>query len=50
MEFDVYKRQIKEKEIDKLIEENKIKIEEKERNKTFNRLIEDANRRFKKIY
>ena len=45
MEFDVYKRQIKEKEIDKLIEENKIKIEEKERNKTFNRLIEDANRR-----
>ena len=45
MEFDVYKRQIKEKEIDKLIEENKIKIEEKERNKIFNRLIEDANRR-----
>ena len=45
MEFDVYKRHIKEKEIDKLIEENKIKIEEEKRQKTFNRLIKDANRR-----
>ena len=45
MEFDVYKRQIKEKELDKLIEENKIKIEEERRIKTFNHLIEDANRR-----
>ena len=45
MEFDVYKRHIKEKEIDKLIEENKIKMEEEERVKTFNHLIEDANRR-----
>mgnify|MGYP006916135211 CR=1 FL=1 len=45
MEFDVYKRHIKEKEINKLIEINKLKIEEEERNKTFNRLINDANRR-----
>ena len=45
MEFDVYKRQIKEEELDKLIEENKIKIEEEQRIKTFNHLIEDANRR-----
>jgi len=45
MEFDVYKRHIKEKELDKLIEENKIKIEEEERIKTFNHLIQDANRR-----
>ena len=45
MEFDVYKRHIKEKEIDKLIEENKIKIEEEQRQKTFNRLIKDSKRR-----
>lgn len=45
MEFDVYKRHIKEKEIDKLIEENKLKIEEEKRKRTFNRLIKDSKRR-----
>ena len=45
MEFDVYKRHIKEKEINKLIEINTLKIEEEERNKAFNRLINDAIRR-----
>ena len=45
MKFDIYKRQIKEAKINKIIEENKIKLNESERIKTFNRLIEDANRR-----
>lgn len=45
MEFDVYKRKIKEKEINKLIEDNKLKIEEEQRTKAFNRLYKDANRR-----
>ena len=34
--------------IDKMIEDNKIKINEEQRIKTFNRLIEDANRRNEK--
>ena len=45
MKFDIYKRQIKEERINKLVEQNKIKIDEEERTKAFNRLIEDANRR-----
>jgi hypothetical protein len=45
MLFDVFKRQTKEERMNKLIERNKIKIDENERIKTFNRLIEDANRR-----
>lgn len=45
MTFDVFKRQTKDERLDKLIEKNKVKIEESERIKTFNRLIEDANRR-----
>jgi len=45
MKFDIYKRQSKDERINKLIEENKKKIDEVERIKTFNRLIEDANRR-----
>ena len=45
MKFDIYKRQIKEERVNKLVEQNKIKIEEEERIKAFNRLIEDANRR-----
>ena len=45
MKFDIYKRQIKEERINKLVEQNKLKINEEERIKAFNRLIEDANRR-----
>ena len=45
MKFDVYKRQSKNERRKKLIEQNKIKINEVQRIKAFNRLIEDANRR-----
>ena len=45
MQFDIYKRQLKEDKINKLIQKNKIKIDENDRIKTFNRLIKDANRR-----
>ena len=45
MKFDIYKRQSKDERINQLLEENKKKIDEVERIKTFNRLIEDANRR-----
>jgi len=45
MKFDIYKRQIRDDRINKLIEQNKMKIDEEERIKAFNRLIEDANRR-----
>lgn len=45
MKFDIFKRQIKEERINKLVEQNKLKIDEEERVKAFNRLIEDANRR-----
>ena len=44
MKFDVYKRQSKNERIKKLIEQNKIKINEVQRIKAFNRLIEYANR------
>ena len=47
MKFDIYKRQIKEKKIDDFIENNKVKIKEEKKIKTFNHLIEDANRRLK---
>ena len=45
MQFDVYKRQIKNEQLNNLVEKNKIKIDENQRIKAFNRLIEDANRR-----
>ena len=45
MQFDVNKRQYKNERIKKLIEQNKKKIDEVQRIKAFNRLIEDANRR-----
>jgi hypothetical protein len=45
MLFDIFKRQTKDERLDKLLEKNKVKIDENERIKTFNRLIEDANRR-----
>ena len=48
MRFDIYKRQTQNERIDKMIEDNKIKINEEQRIKTFNRLIEDANRRNEK--
>jgi len=45
MLFDIFKRQTKDVRLEKLIEKNKVTIHEHERIKTFNRLIEDANRR-----
>jgi len=45
MLFDIFKRQTKDERLEKLVEKNKIKIDENERIKAFNRLIEDANRR-----
>ena len=45
MQFDIYKRQFKENRINKLVEQSKVKIDEDERIKAFNRLILDANRR-----
>ena len=45
MQFDIYKRQLKEDRVNKLVEINKIKIDEDEKIKVFNRLIKDANRR-----
>ena len=45
MKFDIYKRQIKEDKINKLVEQNKNKLDEEDRIRAFNRLIEDANRR-----
>ena len=45
MQFDIYKRQFREDRINKLVDQNKVKLDEDERIKAFNRLIEDANRR-----
>ena len=45
MQFDIYKRQFREDRINKLVEQSKVKIDEDERIKAFNRLIIDANRR-----
>ena len=47
MQFDALKRKNKEIKLNELVEKNKkkYKINEKERKKTFNRLIDDANRR-----
>jgi len=45
MFFDIFKRQTKDERLGKIIEKNKVKIEENDRIKAFNRLIEDANRR-----
>ncbi len=45
MLFDIFKRQTKEERLEKLIEKYKLKIDETERVKAFNRLIIDANRR-----
>jgi hypothetical protein len=47
MQFDIYKRQIKEERLNSLIEQNKVRIDEEKKIETFNRLIEDANRRLK---
>ena len=47
MQFDIYKRQIKEERLNDLVEQNKIRINEEKKIKTFNHLIEDANRRLK---
>ena len=47
MQFDFLKRKNKEKKLNELVEKNKnrYKLNEEKRKKTFNRLIEDANRR-----
>ncbi len=45
MTFDNFKRQNKNKRMKKMLEKRKIKISEPEKIRTFNRLIEDANRR-----
>ena len=47
MQFDFLKRKNKEKKLNEYVEKNKnkYKLNEAERKKTFNRLIEDANRR-----
>jgi hypothetical protein len=45
MLLDVFIRQTKEKRLEQLVEKSKVKMDEAERIKTFNRLIEDANRR-----
>ena len=47
MKFDIYRRQIKEKKIDDFVNKNKVKIKEENKLKTFNHLIEDAQRRLK---
>ena len=45
MIFDILKRQSQEKKLNVLLEQSKVKLDEDERIKGFNRLIEDANRR-----
>ena len=45
MTFDNFKRQTKEKRVKKMYEKNKAKIAESVKLQSFNRLIEDANRR-----
>ena len=47
MKFDINKRQIKEKKVNEFVNKNKVKIKEENKIKTFNHLIEDANRRLK---
>jgi hypothetical protein len=45
MLLDTFIRQTKEERLNQLVEKSKVKIDEGERLKAFNRLIEDANRR-----
>ncbi len=45
MMFDIFKRQTKENRIDILVTKNRVKIAEEDKVNTFNRLIDDANRR-----
>ena len=45
MLFDIFKRQTKDDRLEKILEKNKVKMDENDRIKAFNRLIEDANRR-----
>ncbi len=45
MMFDIFKRQTKENRIDVLVTKKKVKIAEEDKVNTFNRLIDDANRR-----
>ncbi len=45
MLFDIFKRQTKDDRLEKILVKNKVKMDENNRIRTFNRLIEDANRR-----
>lgn len=45
MEFDVSKRNSRPKRINEMLHEQSVKINERQRIKTFNHLIDDANRR-----
>ena len=47
MKLDVYKRQTKDIHVNNLIELSKVRINNDEKLRTFNRLIDDANRRIK---
>ena len=49
MKFDIYQRQIREDRLNQLINQNKVKINEEDRIKNFNHLIEYANKRFEAI-
>ena len=46
MQFDSFKRKNQDEKINELVEKNKHKIDEDELKRTFNRLVDDANRRF----
>ena len=48
MQFDSLKRKNKDEKVNELVEKNRYKIDEEEREKVFNRLIDDANRRLLK--
>ena len=45
MLFDIFKRQTKNERLEKILDKNKVKIDENDRIRAFNRLIGDANRR-----
>ncbi len=49
MLLDTFIRQTKAERLKNMIEKSKVKMDESERIKTFNRLIEDANRRMEAV-
>ena len=46
MKFYALKKQIKEKKLNELLKEYKVKISEKDKQQTFNNLLQDTNRRY----